>query len=127
MSSFSFSDDLMKFAQKAEPGVVVRKVAMDVFKGVIMMTPVKSGRARGNWQTTIGTPATEELDTEDKNRGLVELGDVIDKHQGDDSIFLSNNVPYIEVLENGNETHRPVGMVKVTLSEYPGIVEDAVK
>ena len=128
MSSFSFSDDLIKFAEKADPGMTIRKVAMEVFHRVIIRTPVDTGRARANWQTSIGAPAEGEVDSTDRDRGLVEASREIDKHTGDESIFLANNLPYIEALENGSsKTQAPAGMVKVTLSEYPGIVEDAVK
>jgi hypothetical protein len=127
MKGFSFTEDLKKFAANADPGIVVRKVAMEVFTGVILMTPVKSGRARGNWQTSITTPIEEEIDTKDQNRGLNELADIVNKQQGDESIFLSNNLPYIEVLENGSSIQAPAGMVKVTLTRFSGIVEDAVK
>lgn len=133
MSSFSFSDDLKKFAEKADPGVVVRKVALDVFGRVILRTPVDTGRARANWQTTIGAPAGEELDTVNKipvgvpgGSADLERALIIDQHKGDESIFLTNNLPYIEVLENGSSGQSPAGMVKVTLAEYPHIVEDAV-
>lgn len=134
MSNFTFSDDLKKFAAKADPNIVVRKVAMDVFHRVIIRTPVDTGRARANWQASIGAPKEGELDSVNKipvgvPGGSADLDQalIVDKHQGDDSIFLSNNLPYIEVLENGSSIQSPAGMVKVTLSEYPGIVEDAVK
>ena len=134
MSSFSFSDDLIKFAEKADPGMVIRKVAMEVFHRVIIRTPVDTGRARANWQTSIGAPIENVLDETNKipvgtpgGSADIDRALMIDKHQGDESIFLTNNLPYIEALENGSSTQSAAGMVKVTLSEYPDIVEDAVK
>lgn len=126
MSSFSFSEELKRFAEKADPEIVVKKVAMDVFRRVILRTPVDTGRARANWQASIGAPIEGEIESTDQNRGIVEAAQVIDNLEGDQSIFLSNNLPYIERLENGYSAQSPSGIVKVTLVEYPHIVEDAV-
>ncbi len=129
-----FSGAIEDFAKKADPNIVTRKVAMEVFQRVIMRTPVDTGRARANWQVSIGSPVDGVLDDVNKipvgtpgGSAIGRVATVVDKHRGDDSIFLANNLPYIEVLENGSSLQAPSGMVKVTLAEYPGIVEDAVK
>ena len=33
--------------------MIMRVAALNLFKQVILKTPVDSGRARGNWQTTV--------------------------------------------------------------------------
>lgn len=133
MSSSSFVADLEAFARKAglRTDVVCRKIALDVFGRVIMRTPVDTGRARGAWQTTVGTPA------EGNRSRRREAGAIADMHRTirewnpeEASIFLSNNLPYIGVLENGRVGKRgseqaPNGMVAVTLAEYPNIVQVA--
>lgn len=131
--SFSFSEDLKKFAGKVDPSVVVQKVALDLFGRVILRTPVDSGRARANWQTSLGSPQEGEVETVNNipvgasgGSAFDEVAQVVSNYQGDESIFLSNNLPYTEVLENGSSSQAPAGMVKVTLAEYPHIVENAV-
>jgi hypothetical protein len=134
LSSSGFVADLEAFARKAglRTDVVCRKIALDVFGRVIMRTPVDTGRARGAWQTTIGAPA--EGNRSPRRR---EAGAIADMHRRvrewnpeETAIFLTNNLPYIGVLENGRVGKRgseqaPNGMVAVTLSEYPNIVRVA--
>ena len=36
--------------------IAVQKIGIDALKNVVKKSPVDTGRFRGNWQTTIGTP-----------------------------------------------------------------------
>ena len=90
-----------------------------------MMTPVDTGRARGNWQAAVGAPVDVEIDRLDPSggetiaaasRALIGLGAF-------KTIFITNNVPYIQALENGNSKQAPAGMVAIALSEVEGIFE----
>lgn len=99
-----------------------------------MRTPVDTGRARGNWQVTIDMPARGEANVGDPvsaGRG------VIDKSPAFCTIWITNTVPYITVLEyglfdpenpgpnkhgqvlvsGGFSVQAPHGMVGVTLGE----------
>ena len=101
---------------------VVRKIALDALKGIVQKTPVDTGRARGNWQVTLGQPAAGEV-------GYVEKGGgpTISKGTGEilvappiGKIWLTNNVPYIQKLEHGlpgGSRQAPAGMVQLTLVE----------
>ena len=100
-------------------GQFVRKLALQVLRGVVLKTPVDTGRARGNWQVTIGAPAESQLDTTDKaggstiSKGLAELA----QYHPFLSIWVSNNLPYIERLEDGYSSQAPGGMVALTIAE----------
>jgi len=126
----SFSIDLEQFAGKAVKNAdqVTRKIALGVFRGVELKTPVKTGRARGNWQVTTGSPASGTVDATDPSGGRV-LGEIASKCTAWDpktgAIYLTNNLPYIERLENGSSTQAPSGMVAVTIAEFGGIADEA--
>ena len=47
-----------------EVGVIQRTMALQGLNGVIYRTPVDTGRARGNWQTTVGEPASGSVDVD---------------------------------------------------------------
>lgn len=70
-------------------------------------TPVDTGRARGNWQISIGSDNTSPIERNDpKNYGTVSQfkGEEIKKLnecKGDEKIFIVNNLPYITTLEYG--------------------------
>ena len=109
----------------------VRAATIGVFSSVIRMTPVGNpdlwqnpesapdgyvgGRARGNWQCTIGAPVTVEnwqSDSESAMRGTV-------PQRAGSVVYLTNNVPYIQKLEyEGWSQQAPAGMVRVSISRF---------
>jgi hypothetical protein len=93
-----------------------RAVALEALKGVVLMSPVDTGRFRANWQVTPGTPATTELDQVDKPGGrTIAAGSAeIAKAQAYSVTWITNNVPYAEELENGSSQQAPQGMLNVT-------------
>lgn len=132
----SFAVDISRFVAKAKGNttLVVRKISLDVFKRVIMRTPVDTGRARGNWQTAVGSFATGETERTDKGGGstVQAAAAVIQGYEpGPDALTITNNVPYIIPLEYGRDDGKPgskqapQGMVRVTLAEFQGIVNRA--
>jgi len=109
---------------------VARKSVLEVFKGIIMDTPVKSGRARGNWQGTIGAPASGELEVEDpsgsKTISAMQAQVLAWKAITGVSILLTNNVPYIGRLNGGSSTQTPARFVERNVMRVGGIVQEAV-
>lgn len=102
-----------------------KKIVLEALRRIVEKTPVDTGRARGNWQVAINTPITEILDKTDKagfetvSKGLKAIEN-LPPYQ---VVWISNNVEYIEFLEEGHsgQTHdsdgRPHGMVELTIAE----------
>lgn len=44
---------------------LLRKVALQTLSGVVLKTPVDTGRARGNWQVSLSTPLTNTVTNDD--------------------------------------------------------------
>ena len=44
-----------------------------------------------------------------------------------DAIYITNNLPYAQVLENGHSQQAPTGMLAITVAEFNGIVEDVAQ
>ncbi|MEK9721878.1 MAG: hypothetical protein VW405_00155 [Rhodospirillaceae bacterium] len=114
-----FLSDVDKFGRKTVPEKLTtlhRKIALQALEGVVNRTPVDTGRARGNWQTTTGRPAIGEVAGTDQDggstvaAGLVPLAGL----EPFSSVWITNNVPYIEELEHGSSAQAPAGMVEVT-------------
>jgi hypothetical protein len=126
----SFSIDVGKFAEAVnlKTTIVVRKIALDILRSVVLKTPVDTGRARGNWFVSVGDPVaktTESVDTTGGttiNAGAVEINSA----SGDNSIFITNNLPYIGRLENGYSKQAPAGMVAVTMASLQAYIDKAV-
>lgn len=126
----SFSDDIRKFTAKTSQAhnKITRAATLELFSGVIKATPVDTGRARGNWQTTVGSPASGSLEREDKG-GAEAIAEVEAKApEGAGQVtYLSNNLPYIDELENGSSKQAPEGMVKRNMDRVQRMVEAAIR
>lgn len=128
----SFALDVSKWCGKSldRIDIVSRKIALEMFRRVILRTPVDTGRARGNWQTTVGAPAFGTLDETDKSgRAAIARATTVClawKAVSGAWIFLANNLPYIERLEHGYSKQAPSGMVAITVAEFGGVaIEEA--
>lgn len=122
-----FTIDLQRFAKKANADVkqAIRKITLEAFKRVILRTPVDTGRARANWSLSTGAPVTFSIVGEDKSGSatLKKTSDGVMVWECTGGIFLSNNLPYIPVLEYGKDdgtpgsNQAPNGMVRITVAE----------
>ena len=126
----SFSKDIRSFVSKATTAhdKITRAATLELFSGVIKDTPVDTGRARGNWQTSVGSPAAGELDREDKS-GALAMAEVQQKAPpgAGQVTCLSNNLPYIGELERGSSKQAPEGMVRKNVDRVQRIVDAAIR
>lgn len=121
----SFSGDIKKWTEKTERAAtfVFRGTALDIFSKVILRTPVKTGRLRGNWQCTLNVKASGETNGNARS-AISKTKATTGKAKITDSIYLMNNLPYASVIENGSSKQAPQGMVKVTITEFKRIVAE---
>ncbi len=113
----SFDIDLKKLAEKMELSVdvVARKVALEVYSGITEKTPVDTGRAKANWNLSVGRPnLSVNMTARTPKQGQLKKG------EGLGNIWIANNLPYISALENGHSKQAAQGMVAITLAEVKG-------
>jgi len=126
----SFGADLEKFEQRTTDKMqrAVRKIAFGVFKSVIRMSPVDTGRFRGNWQPAIGIVPSGTLETVDPigNVVMAKVAGVTGRIEIGDVIYMVNNLPYAERLEDGWSGQAPNGMVRLTVQRFIPIVDAVV-
>lgn len=81
---------------------VHRKVSLDILVGVVLRTPVDTGRARGGWQLDNGPPVPREGPEDPSGQRPISEGtQVLMKLEPYGLVSISNNVPYILVLDQG--------------------------
>jgi hypothetical protein len=112
----------------------IRAATSEVFKNIIMMTPVGNpsqwknpasapegyvgGNARGNWHCTIGSPFVGE----DRTSTVEKIQSTIPRRAGS-VVYLTNNVPYIRALEyDFHSRQAPAGMVRVSVALFEGVL-----
>jgi len=123
----SFSNDIKKFNEKAQKAAtkIFRGSALEIFKAIILRTPVDTGRLRGNWFSTINSPSSEISDSASGTRSLGEAVTTTRQAKLGDSIYLINNLPYAEIIESGRGSNQaPRGMVGITVLEWKSKVAE---
>jgi hypothetical protein len=114
MSVASFGKDLKRFSKRTdlELDTVIRKVALELYDGITAKTPVDTGRAKGNWNLSVGKKNTK-VNVMAKGKKGVSLK----KGDGEKPIYITNSLPYINTLENGSSKQASAGMVDITVNE----------
>lgn len=96
---------------------LTRAVNLQALRGLVLRTPVDTGRARGNWQTTVRQPAAGEVERADKGGGeaVADGANLVSRLELFEDTWLTNNVPYILALEDGSSQQAPSGMLAATM------------
>ena len=123
----SFSNQLKKFNKDAAEAAdrTVRAIKFELFNSIIFDTPVDTGRARGNWQTKTGAPPTGLVDRRYGPKAAKEAESNLG--HGDCTTYMTNNLPYIEQLENGSSGKSPEGMVRKNIARIEQIVRKSAR
>lgn len=106
---------------------VATEAATQMAQDIREETPVKSGRAAGNWALTLNgeVPPYDPTLTGD-GRGPVR--DLMGRQPvPGDQITLVNSTPYILELEMGSSDKAPAGMVRVHVMNWQQYVRRAVR
>jgi len=126
----SFASDVEAYAKKAGASLdeTSRAIVLELFGSVIKDTPVDTGRAKGNWQTTIGAPASGTVDRLGESEALADVSQQTASFGAGKVIYLSNNLPYIYRLEyDGWSDQAPAGMVRKNIARIQQIVAKAAR
>ena len=120
----SFDSDIKRFSKTTGIALdkAVRTIAFDAFAIVTRKTPVDTGRAKGNWNISVGTPdksINEAATSTGKGKPARNTMNV-KKGDGMKPIFITNSLDYIHDLEDGTSTQAPRGMVAITVNEIRG-------
>ena len=118
--------DLTAFTEK-----VVRRLSIEAHANLVAApleggTPIDTGWASANWVPSIGrsfegTAGTAEqararrVSTGQAEQGLAAVITRYRLRQG--PVFISNNVPYIGVLNDGSSAQAPAGFVQKAIAE----------
>ena len=139
-----FSDDIRKFAQKAQSNAdkVIRNVVFDIGTSLVERTPVgdakywKSkpppgyvgGHAKGNWSHSEGAQVIQEIEGVDPSGdgSINRIAASVPIKAAGKVHYIQNSVPYIQALEDGHSRQCPPGgMVALTKVEFQDMVAKA--
>lgn len=99
-----FSRGIANFANRTNRTLEhsCKAIKISLFIGIVMDTRVDTGRMRGNWQTTEGTPAGSDIERfapEDEPEKLQVVLNEIKTAEAFSLTYLTNNVEYVGIWE----------------------------
>ncbi|BBQ83448.1 hypothetical protein WP3W18E02_19770 [Klebsiella sp. WP3-W18-ESBL-02] len=127
----AFMAEITAFVNKAKANQdqVVRAAGLRILGQLVQMSPVDTGRFRGNWLVGFDNPPGGTLAEVDRDgaqtiaRGAL----VIDQFKvGTTAVYFTNNLPYAYPLEMGHSQQAPGGMVRITVADFQRFFDAAV-
>jgi hypothetical protein len=118
-----------KFAQLVDAGVLMQddlvKYTAELFKRIVMRTPVRTGRAKNSWHwLPPNTPNDDYTYTVPAGPHVPEPitydGSLSGVKTGPWDAVVGSNVEYMLSLEAGHSRQAPQGMVSISLLELSG-------
>lgn len=111
-----------------EVSKVMKTAALLADQTVVMATPVDTGRARSNWVVSLGEPVdvirrpyaplpegqdpSKIGETGNAQGAINQAKATIAGHKGGQTICITNNLPYIEPLNEGHSSQAPAMFVE---------------
>lgn len=125
-SLLDLADEMDKLAGTAIPQEVsdfTVKVAITILTDLVYHTPVDTSKALSNWLGSLDAPAVGTIDAhfpgEKGSSQRASAAETIDaakavwaSKQPGQSIFITNNLPYIQRLNEGYSGQQPAGFVE---------------
>lgn len=122
-----FRADLDAFAQKLDlaPRVVTQRIVIDLHTRITQRTPVKTGRARASWDIKEGSPSDYiPSEAEDGNAPVgPDPTAAASGITGEDPVFITTALDYVQYLEDGSSQQAPAGMVRLSMAEVEAEIE----
>ena len=119
-SPWSVSPQKLAKTVIADTSKVMRFAALDILGQVIAVSPVDTGRFRGNWVVGLKVPDKNIKFVADGDTGASAYNDgqlIINTHVGLIDIWISNNLPYAERLNDGHSTQAPRNFVEIAVNK----------
>ncbi len=117
MDARGFNRQLQKFMDVDVKGHTLTKyksIVRDLGTSIVRDTPVDTGEARGNWRFTtskVSAAYTASARDPSGSRAIGRLTALLASLTLSRPVYMANNAPYIERLENGWSKQAPSGML----------------
>lgn len=104
--------------------IAVKKIAIGVYRDLVLASPVDTGRFRGSWTCALDAPDTAVL-PEAKKGGEVygppdesQAAQALEGLRPFGNAWISNNLPYAEALNEGHSQQAPPKFVEAVLATH---------
>lgn len=124
MSKFSVPLEELAAKMKQSTEMVARKAILDLFRSVILASPVETGQFRANWNVSVAVPNETVTVHTHLSRALRQADKVMKLPMGQ-VFYLTNGLPYARRLEYGWSEKAPGGMVRIAAMRFQEFVDKA--
>lgn len=127
-----FLSSIQKFVEETNVNTdeILKTIIMRIGSELVRLSPVDTGRFKGNWQLTVdGTSNHSLLTTDpDNSRTTSKMRDKLRTFTAGQVAYIQNHLLYGDDLEHGSskQARDPDGMVRVTAAKFDRIVDEAV-
>lgn len=123
----SFSEELKALIEKAKGDVdkAVRQSVVLAAQSLILKSPVRTGRFRGNWNLGVGSidAGTSAAPDMAGSAAITRVAEQMQAQGAGAVFYITNSLPYAKPLEYGHSNQAPAGMVRLTYAELPGLIK----
>ena len=125
--------DLSRLVAKANGNIdkAVRQALILAAQGVVMNSPVDTGRLRSSWGFGVGSPSDGPTTITDKS-GAQTLNRIASAIRGQDAgpkFYITTALPYAKRIEyeGWSHTKAPQGMIRITIANLPNAIREYVR
>lgn len=128
----SAADDMVRNGTRIVNGRldrVGRAVGIELLGRLIRATPIDNGRARGNWNASVGvedgSDDPERREREAFSEGSARIAQL--KLSTGAHLFVSNGVPYMGRLNDGYSQQAPAAFIQGTVQDMRSFVNQSAR
>jgi hypothetical protein len=114
--AFERALDALADAATDNASQVIRKTLIDLWQGIVDMTPVDTGRLRAGWSLSPNFDPTDKPAEGEASYPVPKPQDP--GHAQNWNWNLYNNIEYASVIEDGHSQQAPQGMVAANLQSF---------
>lgn len=121
-SAKAFGDDLRKQGQQLVQQAArqrQKEVARRLLQKILAGHPEDTGHSKSNWRASLGEPdytvSDAILSEADQLAALEQVLDQLDKAPPNTTVYLSNGVHYVPILEHGHSDKAPEGFIALAI------------
>ena len=139
-----FLDTIYEWVENTEASIdnVLQTVVLLIGRSVVTLSPVDTGRFRGNWQLSIDETIDNSLVRMDPegSQTLADIARTANRFTAGQVAYIQNHVlygndlehglyngPTAKVTDQGYSRQAPAGMVQVTEAKFLKIVDEALR
>lgn len=122
---FSLQIDREWAAKEQDIDDLVHEIALETTRRITLKSPVDTGRFRSNWFVSVNSPnGMTTTQIRSAEQVVLEADVALGATDKLPMVYIQNNLPYANRLENGWSKQAPAGMVAVSIAEIENMYRE---